>query len=105
MNMENYFKEVKENIDEWLPKPKGFYSKLFNKIVTTEGKVFQIDIDKIKKERPRTSVDSIVSGFYSWKKKKLTKQILDTRNLDLKIVRRNMKVAIVKIPITTKEKC
>ena len=102
--MADYFKEVKENINEWLPRPKSFYGKLFNKIVTTEGKVFQIDIDEIKKERPRTSIDSIVSAFYSWKKKKSTKQLLDTRKLDLKIVRRNKKVGIVKIAQSSKDK-
>jgi hypothetical protein len=105
MKFDNYIKKIDNGIDKWLPRPRGFYGKLFNRIIDMEGEAFEIDIDRIKKERPRTSIDSIITAFYSWKKNKVTKKLLDTRKLDIKIVKRDKKVGIIKIPKSGQEKC
>ena len=105
LTFDKYYKKIDEGIEDWLPQPKGFYSKLFNKLVNIEGNAFEIDINKIRQERPKSSIDSIVSAFYSWKKKKSTIKLLDTRNLEVKIDKRNKKVGMIKIPKTGQDKC
>ena len=95
--IDKYFKAVPEkDMDKWIPKPKGFYGKLFLRITNSDEDTFEIDVDKIKEDRPQTSVNSIISAFYSWKRKKPIKQLLEDKNLDVKIVKRGDKVGIVK---------
>jgi hypothetical protein len=105
LEIDNYFRKIDEGTEKWLPQPKGFYGKLFNRIVNTDGEAFEINFDKIKQGRPTTSIKSVISAFYSWKKKRFTKKLLDTRNLDIKIVKRGKKIGIIKIPKTGQEKC
>ena len=45
LTFDKYYKKIDEGIEDWLPQPKGFYSKLFNKLVTIEGNAFEIDIN------------------------------------------------------------
>ena len=85
-----------KDMDKWIPKPKGVYGKLFLRIVNSEGNAFQIDLDELKEDRPKTSANSVISAFYSWKRKKPIKQLLEENNLEVKIVKRGDKVGIVK---------
>jgi hypothetical protein len=105
LTLDKYYKIIEEGVEDWLPQPRGFYSKIFNKLVVDEGNAFEIDINEIKKDRPRSSIDSVVSAFYSWKKKKAIQELLNTRNLDIKIIKRGNKVGIVKIYKTGQDKC
>jgi len=96
-DVDNYFKPIaKKDIDNWMPKPKGLYGKLFLKIVNTEGEAFEIDMDELQKGNVKAKPVNIVSAFYNWKKKNSIKTLLKNKNIDIKIVKKLDKVAIIK---------
>ena len=95
--IDKYFKIIAEkDMDNWIPKPKGLYGELFLRIVNNEGNAVEIDVDELKNDKPKTSVNSIVTAFYSWKRRDSTVILLESKNLDIKIVKRGNKVGLVK---------
>ena len=95
--IDKYLKVIaKKDVDNWIPKPKGLYGKLFLRIVNNDGKAVEIDVEEIKKDNPKTSINSVVSAFYSWKRRDSTIELLDRMNLNIKIVKKADKVGIVK---------
>ena len=95
--IDKYFKVIAEkDRDNWIPKPKGLYGKLFLRIVNDAGRAVEIDIEELKKDNPKTSINSVVSAFYSWTKRDSTIELLDRMNLNIKIVKKGDKVGIVK---------
>jgi hypothetical protein len=97
--MNDYFEEIsEEDADKWAPKPKGFYPKLFLAILENKSKYTEIKIEKIKKDFPKTTIKSIITVFYSWKRKDSTKKLLNSRKIDMKIRKRGNRLGVVKVP-------
>ena len=96
-NIDKYFKVIaNKDMDDWIPKPKGLYGKIFLRIVNNEGNAVELDVDVLKNDNPKASINSIVSAFYSWKKGDSIKELLESKKLDIKIVKRGDKVGVIK---------
>jgi len=99
-----YFRPLREiEMKEWRPLPKNFKTDLFEAFVKSADEMVEVNVDElpepIHKESSRgksTKQDSFASSFYSWKRKKKTKEYLRGLGIDVLLIRRGEKVALKK---------
>lgn len=99
-----YLRPIREDeVRDWRPSPKGFSTELFETFVKSSNQMVEVKVDALPEPKHRkgskvesTKQDSFASSFYSWKRKKSTKNLLKKLGTDVLLIRRGEKIALKK---------
>jgi len=99
-----YFVPIEEDeVRDWRPAPRSFTARLFETFVKSDHQMVEVKVEELPEPTHRkgskvksTKQDSFASSFYSWKKRKKTKQLLKKLGIDVLIIRRGEKTALKK---------
>ena len=100
-----YFVPIKEDaVRDWRPSPRSFNTKLFEAFVKSNHQMVEVQVEELPEPEHKEGSkvksdkkDSFASSFYSWKKRKKTKQLLEKLGIDeVLLIRRGERIALKK---------
>jgi len=100
-----YFVPLKEDeVKDWRPAPRSFNARLFEAFVESSHQMVEVKVNELPEPVPKKGSkvksdrkDSFASSFYSWKKRKKTRQLLKKLGIvDVLLIRRGEKIALKK---------
>jgi len=103
-NTMSRLREIKDKESKlWKPQKQGISIEIIEEFLSSNMKMAEVNLSELPKPTPKESTktkstkqDSFSSSFYSWKKRKKTKQKLDELRLDIILIRRENKIALKK---------
>jgi len=104
-NYSEYFVPIEEDeVEDWRPAPRTFNTRLFKAFVESSHQMVEVKVDELREPIAKDGLkvksdkkDSFASSFYSWKKRKKTKQLLKKLGIDeVLLIRRGERIALKK---------
>ena len=97
-------REISDNESKlWKPLKQGIAIEIISDFLTSNMKMAEVDLSALPEPTSKedtktksTKQDSFSSSFYSWKKRKKSKQKLNDLGLDVILIRRGNKIALKK---------
>ena len=100
-----YFTPIKEEEKrDWRPTPKSDSTKLIELFVDSKHQMVEVKLEALEELKPKkgssvksTKQDRFASSFYSWRKRKKTRDLLEMLGIKVKLIRKGERMALEKV--------